>query len=135
MLLEVLADDIANAGLAAPGETLFIHHMPADVNEGVLIRAPLDGVKVQYDLPGYYKTKIQVIVRARSTKAGDDLAKQISGLLTIGQRTINASALVDSEFELHFNFMRPNSWPIIYPRSDGNALEWSINFDCCFVLS
>jgi hypothetical protein len=131
MRIDLLADILADAGIGAPGQDIYEEEMPADVRAGVLIKLPLQGVPIDHELPGYFRGAVQVIVRAQKVDTGDRLAKQVMDALTLSERTF-----LDAQGNevMHVNYLRPRTLPIVYPRSDGNGKEWSINLDASYVL-
>jgi Bacteriophage minor capsid protein len=131
MRLDLLAQYLQDQNLGVQGQTIFVHRMPANVTEGILLRAPLAGVKIDWNLPGYLKHEIQVIVRANVQDRGDTLAKQVSDALTLYRRTFNDATGAKAMF---VHQMLPNALPIVYPRAaNGQEIEWSINIDCNYT--
>jgi hypothetical protein len=129
MNINCLYNRLIAANLGVEGESLFLHTMPADCRQGILLKMPLTGVVIDYELPGFFCTKVQAIVRAQSQVAGETLAKQVSAALEIRLRSTLAGPP-----DMLVNWLRPLTLPIVYPRSDGNGLEWSINFEICYVM-
>ena len=127
MNLNHLANEIDALNL---GVETFLDAMPGDVNTGILVRAPLSGIPIDHYLPGYYKTSIQVIVRAQKHDRGDALAKQLMDALTTHQTKAYSSSGLPN---LVINHMLPETLPIKYPRSDSNGIEWSLNFMVAYV--
>ena len=84
MNLVPIAQLIEDAGLAKSGTDLFLHSFPAEIETGVLVRSPLGGTKVDYELPEYRKTSFQIIVRTHTQKylSGDAIARGIFKELT-----------------------------------------------------
>lgn len=124
MNLKNLADRIHGAGIAVKGTTLFLNMMPMEAQTAVLLRTPLQGTKIDYYLPGYFKTDFQVIVRTRDDEAGENLMRQVMNLLTFSNLTLGGQA---------FKYCRPRSLPIAFPLSSGNMIEHTVMFDCCFT--
>lgn len=131
MRFDILAQLLQDAGLGTQGQTIFIHHMDVSATSGILLRAPLEGIKNDYNLPGYHKTKIQVIVRGLIQADGDALAARVSNTLTFYNRIFLNP---DNSFAMQVNHICPASLPIIYPRSPAKEIEWSITFETCYVL-
>lgn len=128
MRIDLLADLLE---AAMPGTKIFEDEMPADARAGVLLRLPLLGVPIDWEIPGYLKGQVQAIVRAQKVDTGDALAKKVGDALTFTERSFTDANGVEVMF---VNYLRPRTLPIIYPRSDGNGKEWSINLDACYVL-
>ncbi|SER25902.1 hypothetical protein SAMN05216548_1146 [Faunimonas pinastri] len=132
MRIDLLAELLSDAGLGVAGESLFLYEMPAECSQGLLIKTPLTGIAINEELPGYFKFGLQVIVRAMTHGAGEDLAGKVIQVLTINQRRIFTNQ--DGSFAMQVNRLMPETLPIVYPRADSDALEWSINFACSLVL-
>lgn len=126
MKLQTLGALLQEAGLGVVGTSIFYHNMP-DATEAILFREPLDGIRIDHELPGRYRHALQVIVRGTGmgpVKAKCDL---VAAALTMGEREIAGMSVT---------FIRLSRLPILYPRSEkGGAVEGSINFDCCYVLT
>lgn len=112
------------------GLPIFVHAMSFDEEEGVLLRLPLEGVLYDHDLPGYHRCRVQAIVRAQSQERGDEVAKSVIAALTMYERTFTGDT-----GELLVKRLLPLNLPSRYPRSQGNGIEWSVNFDFVGVLS
>lgn len=130
MKLNILSKKLQDAGLGVEGQSLFLYELPGTVAEGIVIKSPLDGIKIDHELTNFFKTPIQVIVRSSSHASGELLAAKISDLLSTEQSDI----WTDGTNSIRINYCRLVSLPIRYPRSDGNGIEWSLNFDFCYVL-
>lgn len=120
MNLEPFAQILEAANIGVANDQIFTDHMPAEIPTGVLLRLPLEGVKIDHYMPGFYKTRLQAIVRAQRHTTGQAIADKVLKALTLRQRT-------DFEDMLLMQ-MLPDHLPITYPRSDGNGIEWSLNF-------
>lgn len=125
MNLVPLADRLEAAGLGSKATTIFINQMPIECKSGILLREQLTGTKVNYELPGYYRTKFQLVIRANGYDAGDLHAKNVVTALTVQNQQIG---------EMHFIYMRPITMPVVYPISKGNLLEIAVEFDVAFTV-
>jgi len=133
MRLEIIAEVLASVGLGRIGESIFVHHMPPECREGVMVKTPLTGIEICAELPGYYRGGLQVIVRAQKHERGEEMAKTVLRALSTLQRKEYIHPQTRQP-EMIVNQMIPKALPVRYPRSDGNGIEWSINFDCSYVL-
>jgi len=126
MNLMPLANLIQDNGLGRQGETLFVHMLPAEAERGILLRTPLSGTPIDYELPGYYKAQFQLIVRipAADYEAGEQLVNDVIASLTMSETQVE---------EVFFNYSRPRTKPTPFPLSKGNLIEFNVMFDCCFV--
>ena len=57
---------LQTSGLGVPGQTIFLNMMPAEADSAILLRNPLSGTKIDYELPDYYRSQFQLIVRGKS---------------------------------------------------------------------
>lgn len=121
-LLEHLKTVLVDASIP----NVFVHR--ASATEHVLLRLPLEGTPVDHGMPGYYKTNVQVIVRRAKQADGDALARQLATLLTMSRRTFVEAG----QPSIVVNLMTPTRLPIVYPRSEGDMIEWSLDFFCAF---
>lgn len=129
MNLTILSKKLQDAGLGVQGENLFLYELPGTVAEGIVIKSPLDGIKIDHELKGFFKAPIQIIVRASNHANGEQLSNKIAELLSTEQ----ADVWSNGSISILINYCRLESLPIRYPRSDGNGIEWSLNFDFCYV--
>ena len=105
---------------------IFVFSMPEMLVEGILLKdAPL-GTPIDHELPGYFPTEFQVIVRAREYAEGEEKAEAISSTLTVLNQTIGS---------LNVNYIRPRHVPIVFPVSEGDYLEWLVMFDANFCMT
>lgn len=123
MNLMPIAQALENAGLGMMGQTIFINMIPIECPQGILLRSPLSGTKIDYELPGYYRTKFQLIVRAGSYAAGEALAASVFAALTIKETQLGT---------MYVRYMRPMTKPAVFPLSKGNLLEFAAYFDVVF---
>lgn len=133
MNYELLAKIIVDAGLGTPGVSLFVHEMPFECTQGLLLRNPLTGHAIDHYLPGYFADQdIQAIVRSPRHQDGQNLANQVLNALTITEREIREE---NGNLGMFIQLMLPKALPIRYQRLDGGReLEWSLNFCGNYVL-
>lgn len=131
MKLELLAQVLEDAGLGTIGTDIFVHRMDAECPRGIMLRDPLDGTPVDPNLPGYYRSKLQAIVRATAQADGDTLSKQVGRALKMFNRRFTDP--VSGELLLKINHIYPSQLPITYPRMEGQGIEWSLNFVTSYV--
>lgn len=124
MNLFPLAQKMEVDGLGILGETIFINMIPAECKQGILLRNPLRGTKIDYELPGYYKAKFQLIVRSQSYDQGDELINAAFTSLTLSDVVVGTMAV---------QFMRPLTKPVVFPLSKGNLLEFAADFETVFT--
>lgn len=124
MNLLPIAEKLEVDGVGVMTDTIFINMIPAEAPTGVLLRNPLQGTEIDYELPGYYKTTFRVIARAKSYPEGEALIQAVFDSLTV------LNAQVGSMF---VKYMRPKTKPVVFPISKGNLLEFSADFSVCFT--
>lgn len=124
MNLFPIAEKLEADGVGVMADTIFINMIPAECTQGVLLRNPLQGTAINYELPGYYKTKFHVIVRAATYPAGEALIQQVFDSLTLDEVQVGS---------MFFHYMRPATKPVVFPLSKGNLLEFAADFDVVFV--
>lgn len=108
------------------GRNIFVNHLPAAINAGVMIRQDYEGVSYQHELPGYFKAAFQVIVRNPDYVAGQTLAENIAV-------TLNKERVVIGT--MNVKYIRPIQKPIVFPASEGDYLEFSTYFDVCYSMT
>jgi hypothetical protein len=130
MLIDLLANRLAENDLGVLGVSIFTHHIPAEVKVGILLKIPLDGIQIDPYLPDYYKTEVQIIIRHNVTALGEELASKVEKLFHSHNRY---EYLENNRTKYIVNQMFALTKPIRYPLSDGNLVEWSLNFMVNFV--
>lgn len=124
MKLEIVSKLIHEAGIAREGKDLFVGHMPEAVESGVLLIAPQTGETIDEELPCYRKSRFQIIVRASRREAGIACAKMLMDELTVSNTKLSSGDFIVK--------MRPRHEPVIYPVSEGDYLEISVNYDAVY---
>ncbi|CAB4122125.1 hypothetical protein UFOVP26_84 [uncultured Caudovirales phage] len=128
MNLLPIAQVIEEAGIAKAGTDLFLNLFPAEVETGILLRSPLTGTKIDYELPEYRKASFQAVIRTHAQKyaIGDTMARAVFGVLTFEDIQLDT---------IYVKYIRPRHEPVSFRGSPGNNVEFSINFDICFVVT
>lgn len=124
MNLLPLINRLQAAGLGTPGDSLFVNMMPPQCEKGTLLRQPLTGTAIDYYLPEYFKTRVQVIVRTHDFEEGQELIKQVVNALTIKTPT-----QLDAMF---VRYLRPVTKPVSFPMTLGNFIEFTVPMDICY---
>lgn len=107
-------------------KNLFVNYMGPNIPKGVLIRESYMGTPIDHYLPGYFRASFQIIVRDSDYVEGRRKADIILESLTVRQsRTIGS---------MYVRQILPRHEPLVYPVSEGNRLEWSINFDAAYSV-
>lgn len=118
-----VAQLIYEAGIASAEETLFINMMPIAVNNGILLRSPINGTKIDYEINGYYNTEFKVIVRTTNYQTGAEMMQSVFNALTLTDVIAN---------DILIKQCYPDNEPISYPISEGNILELASDFKIAF---
>lgn len=100
-------------------QDLFMNMIPAKANNGILLRNPLAGTRIDYEMTGYINTEFQVIVRATNYELGEQQMEKVFAALTIENVKLDT---------LYVKMCYPLFEPVVYPLSDGNLLEFSTDF-------
>lgn len=105
---------------------IFVYQMPETVQTGILLKDAALGTLIDHELPQYYQTEFQCIVRSKEHADGEAKADAVSTAMTILNQTIGT---------LNVKYIRPRHVPMVFPVSNGDYLEWLITFDTSFVTS
>lgn len=131
MINDILEQKLAAHGFVQ-GETMFRDFLPATCSVGVMTRVPLQGLPIDPNIPGFYKGRMQVIVRHTSPTDGALMAARVQKILTMnGRERYPATEL---RGEVHLDVFQPETLPISFPRLAGNGFEWSQHFVCVFGM-
>jgi hypothetical protein len=126
MNLEQMAQALEDAGVGVQKKTLFINRLPVTVPTGILLKTTTAGTPIDWELPGFFRGKFQAIVRDPDFTAGAALAQQVSDALTFDETQLDG---------IYVKYVRPRNLPVAFPVNDADLIEFSINFDICFVLT
>jgi hypothetical protein len=126
MIWDIIEQKLEAAGLATDGKDLFWDNFPAEVAKGVMLKTPLQGIDIDWHMPGYYKTKLQLIVRHPSPVEGEAFATAVMNCLIVQAPEHYEPTPTRGRAQL--NLLLPAQLPIKFPRLEGNGLEWSLNF-------
>lgn len=133
MRIEFLVQKLADQGLGVIGESLFAHEMPADCKKGVMLKMPIAGIDYDPTMPGFFNDRFQIIVRHSQHVEGQALADAVMKAI-VHKQSVDYFDQPGNVFAMRINHLLPAALPIRYPRSDGNGIEWSLNFRISFVL-
>lgn len=103
---------------------VFVHELPATVEQGVMLRGRPTGARVDPYLPGYFHSGFQTLVRHPQHQPAYIIARRLYDDLW--------SELEIELPEYTILYMRPKHLPITFPRSQGHEIEVSVNFDIGF---
>lgn len=121
MKLEPIQDYIDAETDLTTGVDLFVHSMPADVKQGVLIVTESAGNRVDHEVKGVFLGRYQVIVRDSDMARCSARAYEMFDLLDLVETDMT---------EYVITYSRPRHTPnVIGGRSKGDLIEMSINYD------
>jgi len=123
MNLSPIADLLNDASLGVSGKSIFINMIPSECPNGILLRNKLQGTKIDYELPGYFKTSFQLIVRAQSYSDGEKMMLDAFAALTLSEVQVGS---------MYVRYVRPITQPVVFPLSKGNLLEFAADFDAVY---
>lgn len=126
MNLLPLANILEDKAIGIQGTDIFVHFMPPECLEGVLLRNINSGTKEDYELPGYYKTEFTAIVRtaASTIPDGEEKMREVIDALTIKEEQVE---------DMYFNYIRPKTMPMIFSISAGKNVEIMTRFSAVFT--
>lgn len=126
MNLMPIADLLEESSLGIKGESIFINMMPPEAKTAILLKNRLVGTKIDWELPGFYQTKFAVVIRGTDYSIGEKggLVDMVVATLTLGPRQLG---------DMQINYIRPLYHPVVFPLSNGNILEWNVEFSACYV--
>lgn len=124
MYLEALAGIIQDEGVATIGSNLFVYSAPAEQENYALLMLGGDGIPFDSQLPGYYNTKYQVIVRYKTHAEGAAFANDIKDALYFYGKTKGG---------IIFKHSIPKDEPRPFRRNEAGIIEFSNNFLISFV--
>lgn len=125
MNLIPFAKMLEDATLGIRGQSIFVNSMPAACMRGVLLREKIKGTTIDYELPGYFRAKYQIIVRCVDYLTGEQLMEKVFACLTLSEQDVET---------VHYNYSRPITEPVSFPLSEGNLLEFTADFDTAYYI-
>lgn len=123
MRLMPMLERLQMAGLGAMGTDLFLNMMPGTVTRAVMLREPLTGTEINHELPEYYKTEFQVIVRSPDYEDGLARITEAVKAMTVEEEVVD---------DMYFRYCRPKAKPVAFPISDGSLIEYTVKMCACF---
>ena len=118
MNLEGIADALSDAGLGVKGQTLFVDHMPAQCEKGLLVTSQVP-IAIDPYIKSLRRGSFQVIVRDNSGADARAVADSVIDAMP-GEGAVIA--------DMKFLTLMPQSEPLLFPRSSGDLVEASVNF-------
>lgn len=132
MIFDILGKKLVAADLVVPGESLFYNDMPGEVSVGVMLRSPLQGIAIDPFIEGWHKTPLQIITRHTDPVEGEKLAHAVCKALLVEAPEFHDAN--EDRGPVHINVFYPQTYPIRFPRLEGNGLEWSQHFRTAYGI-
>jgi len=133
MYLEIISQRLVSEGICASFNVnnglpkVFerqLPQIPSDSETVVAVMPDMDPVTHDEELPGYYKTEVQVIVASKRIQPGNELANKIVKSLDFANLG-NEDVLIKK--------CKPKHLPVQYRKNKSSAYEFSTNFKIVFV--
>lgn len=131
MIYDILLGKLEALGYVR-GQTLFTGTIPGDVNRAVMLRVPLEGVKIDPYIPGRYSGPVQVVIRDTDVGRGDRAARAAQKALRVEAR--ERYEATQERGRAHLDLCQPRTLPVVYPRLESNIFEWAQTFDLIYGL-
>ena len=121
-----IANKLEALNLGVTGKTLFINFMPMECKQGMMLRSPLSGSKIDHELPGFYKTEFSVIARSHQFVTAENMVKSTMSALKVYDQQVG---------DIFVKYMRPRTLPVAFPVSEGNFYEVQVVFEIAYVAT
>ena len=132
MWIEDLANYVRSLSLPGIANNVFLYTLKEN-DVGAMFTTRGGGLQSLNEIPNYYKGPLQLIVRSASPQDSQSQILAIINALDSTQKRAQGLPIGLNLQTVQFNYIYANSFPLIYPRSDGDFYEASVNFDVCFV--
>lgn len=125
MNLEAIANELEAEGFGTVGVNIFYEEMPSAVDRGLLVTAMTPITRNPY-APDWRQGAFQVISR----QLDDDDYQDPAAILENVINAISGEGKVIGD--MTFRQLRARHDPFVFPKSNGNIVEASVNFDIVF---
>lgn len=125
MNLEAIAKKLQKDGVGRIGIDIFAGHAQEKKENGILLRDTFNGDPIDYELPGFYRTRFHCIVWSKKYKDGQTLSLKVMKSLTMTDTVLE---------DMEFRYLRPRNRPNAYPLSEGSTFEFLVIFDGVYVI-
>lgn len=112
-MISSLSKYLEAQGVGVVGRDIFTRNMPYTVRRGILITEPLTGTMIDPELPDYYKTRINLIVRSQTYEDGLALAETLVDRLKLNETRMQAfwsSTCTQGTFLCHTQSPTVRTW-------------------------
>lgn len=120
MNLDPIRDYIASNSDLITGKDLFSYFSPHTAQSSVLLVTGATGNMPDHEVKGVFKGRYQVIVRDPNYDAAKARASALYDLLNLLETDMG---------EYVVTYSRPRNTPVPFSRSEGDLVEFSINYD------
>lgn len=114
-----LAKRLEEKGCGKCAKDIFVDTLPSESSMGIVLRSSISGDTIDYELPGFMKATFRLIARAANHGIGQEMLQKATDALYI-----ELSEVVGS---MNVRICRPITTPMIFPLSNGNLREFSVN--------
>jgi hypothetical protein len=125
MHLEPFAALLEQKGVGRQAKDIFINAMRVE-DMGIMLKGDSSGTPIDMNLPGLYRGKFALVVRAKNYASGKALMDRAMAAIWIEQETDLGAIFV--------NYARPRTLPINYPVPVSGVVEFVVNIDACYVV-
>lgn len=132
MIYDILEQKLTAEGFKA-GKDMFRTSIPANVSVAIMTKLPLEGMPIDPYIEGYYKGRMQVVIRHTAPAEGNVLAARVQRALTQRGGSVSYPATRERG-EVTMKLFYAETLPIFFPRLDGHGFEWSQHFMCVFSM-
>lgn len=124
MIIESVKQYIIDKGLSLEKD-IFLHTLPINVELAVLLLYTMDGIGVNHEINDYYQDSFALVVRGRHFGKVKDKIDLLISEITV----------INTDFgDIHFNFLKPATLPIYYPKDSSSNYEANVVMDfSCYV--
>lgn len=119
-----LAQRLEDGGCGKCAKTIFIDTLPDETTKGIVLRSSITGDVIDHELPGFMKATFRLIARASFHSDGYALVEKAIKALTI-ERPVEVGSM-------NIRYCRPITTPMVYPLSNGNLREFSVNMSIAY---
>lgn len=128
---EQIAQYLQDKGVGTIGVDIFVHTMPAEAKNGLLIISTQNGINIDQEMPKWRRGKFQLIARdSRYNVAVKKANQALEHLAFEGWRTFPEFADMPAT---DIYRIWPSTEPIVYPRSDMDVMEASVNYEIIYA--
>lgn len=127
MKLNEVAAYLQGQGLGVIGTSIFAGEMPESCKQGILLMDTYSGSRIDHELPGWRDTGFRLVVRHPDYTQGEQLAEQVSAVLTI-QRDVPMGTIFVKR-------MLPYNDPKPYRRSEAGVWEFETDVETTYIRS